>query len=550
MKVLSCCDRIAERPPADRPALQIHHRVHGFGCEREVGDLRPGRGKRRRVRLDEAHGDRHSRHRHHRDHHRARHPERVLRNRNRQLAPHLPHGVLAANPQPPQVHSESVLVPVGAIAAQQDVALEELLERLRDPRLVQPEAVPSSLVLALEVVEARVRPFLRQAFGQQRQHQLLVALEPVPEELHLGQRVVDDPVHHLGDPLARRVSRADLVQVVHQALADRLRVEGLPGRQAVDRVHDLVCVLHAAFHRLADQTDRVLALEEADHPEVGLWQELLPVLATAMVEMLRAGEDEIDPLVLHQVGEDQEGFPGQQALVDLVLEQLVFVEQQDQPLLRPGPHHLLHELPKRGVVVRVRGELGKRDPGSIRAERGPDLLRDARQEIDLVAHGHGLHVDEHRDEIRPQALVHDLEENRGLAAAALAAEDQQQPAVRGIGGVLEAPADQVELGLAAEEHRPVSNRVPYDVGIGADRREAGIRGAVVHGKAAPGGCSDGAMPRAAALGAVGSLLVISKETPLLDTVSRGREPRVAGAHRGRITERARSAPAATRRSCR
>src|ERR1051325_1285816 len=105
------------------------------------------------------------------------------------------------------------------------------------------------------------------------------------------------------------------------------------------------------------------------------------------------------------------------------------------------------------------------------------LLGDLAQKIRLVRDRHGLHVDQHRDELGPEPLVEDLEQDRGLAAPPLAAEHEQTAALLRI---LEAAADQLELGLTTEEHGPVANGIAHDVGVGADRGECGFRIARAH----------------------------------------------------------------------
>ncbi|TMQ72157.1 MAG: hypothetical protein E6K80_03495 [Candidatus Eisenbacteria bacterium] len=376
--------------------------------------------------------------------------------------------MLAADPLAPEIHAEGVRADVPAVLAQQEFALVELLERGRDARLLEIERVLATPQVLHQIVARGVAALVDQLLGQEREDELVVGLQAVPQKDHLRQGIVDDPVDDVGQRLERRLVRAALVQVIHEALADRLRVERLPRGEPPDGLDHARPVIDLALHGLAHQSQRVLAREIADHLVVRTGQEP-PVVAAPLLEILRAREHHEHGMVLDEIGQHVEDVRAQETRVDLVLEQLVFVEQEDELLGGKLLQHLADEFLEGGGMRRVRAEHRKRNRLAHFSERGADLLRDPQQELDLVADRHRLHVDQHRDEIRSEAPIEDLEQDRRLAAAALAAE-HHEPTDR---GVLEVLPHHLELGFAAEEHGPAADRVADDVGIRMDRSEMG-----------------------------------------------------------------------------
>ena len=123
----------------------------------------------------------------------------------------------------------------GAIVAQQHLALVELLERRRRGRAVERERVVTLPGVAEQLVDAGDGAAVLEAFGEQREHELRRRGRDRPRGRSSGKRVVDDAVDHFADAHRIGLVRPLVVQVVDQALADRLGVERLPRRQSEDR---------------------------------------------------------------------------------------------------------------------------------------------------------------------------------------------------------------------------------------------------------------------------------------------------------------------------
>jgi len=233
-----------------------------------------------------------------------------------------------------------------------------------------------------------------------------------------------------------------------------------------------------------DQAVGNLAAGQLDDPvDLAVYrlpQEYLPVLPAPVLQAQRSGEDEEDRVVLHEAGEDVERVLGEHTAVDLVLEQLVLVEEQDELAVGVLGEKRFDE-PVEGAR-RVGSGQDVRRPLGVAPQLPGDLPRDLLQEVEFVLDGHRLHVDEDGNEVRSQASVQDLEEDGGLAAPPLAAEDEQTTLGLGVGETL---ANQIELGLAPEEHLPVPDRIPDDEGVGGYRGEGRFR-SMVHAGALSG----------------------------------------------------------------